>query len=259
MQQLELAALVCAQAMARDPRYAPIHDTAALVEHELGRMNGAITELARAVELDPKFFEAQMNYAAANLGIRGFERAQTAYRSAIAIRPNDYDAHLGLAVALRGVIGDEPVPAAFGAKIDAVSKELDTAKQIDDRRPEAFFNEGLLAYDIEMKRTKTPEERTAVLDRAKASLRSFLVRAHGKAGYEDAIARASERLGDIASTRLFLRLPPAAPAGAIAGAARCSVIGTSRRARLRLLTASAGSPRRARCRSAATPRRAGRG
>ena len=104
VQQLELAALVCSQAIRKNPNYAPIHNTAGLIQNELGQVNGAVGEFATAAKLDPKFFEAQMNFAAVNLGFRGFEQAQAAYTKALAMRPNDYDAHLGLALALRGPI-----------------------------------------------------------------------------------------------------------------------------------------------------------
>ena len=39
VQQLELAALVCSQAVARTPNYAPIHNTSGLIQNELGQVN----------------------------------------------------------------------------------------------------------------------------------------------------------------------------------------------------------------------------
>ncbi len=101
-QALELAALVCSQAIKKNPRYASIHNTAGMIQVELGNLNGAVSEFNNARTLDPSFYEAQMNYAAVNLSFRGFDQAEGAYRKAIELRPNDYDAHLGLALALRG-------------------------------------------------------------------------------------------------------------------------------------------------------------
>ncbi len=208
LQQLELAALVCSQAIAKNPRYAPLHNTAGIVEWELGRVNAAVAELQRAVDLDPSFFEAQMNYAALNLGFRGFARAEAAYRRAIELRPNDYDAHLGLGVAFRGAIADEPDDDALSAKLAAIAAEIAAAKRIDESRPEAFYNEGLFLHDVETMRARTSTaDRIAVLERAEASLRTFLEKAKGKAGFEDAITRASERLQDITPTKAFLRVP----------------------------------------------------
>jgi len=129
VQQLELAALVCSQAIRKNPNYAPIHNTAGLIQNELGQVNGAVGEFATAAKLDPKFFEAQMNYAAVNLGFRGFEQAQAAYTKALAMRPNDYDAHLGMALALRGPItGSEN---DYDQRVNAVQGELDAAKKLD--------------------------------------------------------------------------------------------------------------------------------
>ena len=39
VQQLELAALVCSQADPKNPNYAPIHNTAGLIQNELGQVN----------------------------------------------------------------------------------------------------------------------------------------------------------------------------------------------------------------------------
>ena len=53
-QQLELAALVCSQAIRKNPNYAPIHNTAGLIQNELGQVNGAVQEFATAAKLDPR-------------------------------------------------------------------------------------------------------------------------------------------------------------------------------------------------------------
>jgi hypothetical protein len=42
VQQLELAALVASQAMQKNPGYAPIYNTAGLVQNELGKINLAV-------------------------------------------------------------------------------------------------------------------------------------------------------------------------------------------------------------------------
>ena len=72
-QALELAALVCSQAIRKEPRYAPVHNTAGLVEAELGNLSRAVSEFNEARRLDPSFFEAHMNSAAVNLRFRGFK------------------------------------------------------------------------------------------------------------------------------------------------------------------------------------------
>src|SRR5262249_46516926 len=103
-QAMELAALVCSQAIRKNPNYAPIHNTAGMIQVELQNLNNAVQEFNNARTIDPTFYEAQMNYAAVNLQFRGFKQAEEAYRAALRMRANDYDAHLGLALALRGQI-----------------------------------------------------------------------------------------------------------------------------------------------------------
>jgi tetratricopeptide (TPR) repeat protein len=208
VQQLELAALVCSQAIAKDPSYATIHNTAGLVMNELGQVNGAVEQFALAAKLDPKFFEAQMNYAAVNLSFRGFEQAQRAYTKALEMRPNDYDAHLGLALALRGQLtGTEP---DYAQRVAAVERELDAAKKSDADRPDAWFNEGILTQEFET-RGATDAQALAALDRAEKAFQHFIDKARGKSEYDGAVTRAKERIEDIGVARTFVASPKAAP------------------------------------------------
>ncbi len=126
-QQLDLAALVASQAIQKNPTYAPIYNTAGLIQVELKDFNGAVKNFKRARQLDPKFFEADMNYAAVNLGFRGFQEAERAYRDALKLQPNEYEAHLGLALALRGEIND----ANWDKNVAEAQKELDKAKKLE--------------------------------------------------------------------------------------------------------------------------------
>ncbi|MBX3187752.1 MAG: hypothetical protein KF819_12085 [Labilithrix sp.] len=212
VQQLELAALVCSQAIRKNARYAPIHNTAGLIQYELGHVNRAVEAFATAMKLDPESFEAHMNYAAVNLSFRGFEPAEQAYRKAIALRPNDYDAHLGLALSLRGPItGAEP---DCDRRVAAVQRELDAAKRIDEGRPDAWFNEGILRHELEARPGSGSDAQTiATLEKAEASFNRFIDKARGKAAYDGAVARARERLEDIDTAKGFLRSQPSAQRG----------------------------------------------
>lgn len=212
VQQLELAALVCSQAIRKNPNYAPIHNTAGLIQNELGQINGAVSEFAQAAKLDPKFFEAQMNYAAVNLGFRGFEQAAGAYRKAIAMRPNDYDAHLGLALAIRG-----PITGAetnYDQLVGQAQAELDAAKKIDPNRPDAYYNEGILTQEFKAKSGGDKNKTIAELDNATRIFQTFLEKAAGKPEYDGAVKRVKGdgtpkdggRLQDIQDTKAFLQL-----------------------------------------------------
>jgi tetratricopeptide (TPR) repeat protein len=212
VQQLELAALVCSQAIRKNPNYAPIHNTAGLIQTELGQINGAVQEFATAAKLDPKLFEAQMNYAAVNLGFRGFAQAAEAYKRALAMRPNDYDAHLGLALALRcPITGAE---TNYDQLVGAAQAELDAAKKIDPNRPDAYYNEGILTQEFKAKAGGDKNKTIAELESAKRIFQTFLEKANGKPEYDGAIKRVKGdgtpkdggRIQDIDDTIAFLKL-----------------------------------------------------
>jgi tetratricopeptide (TPR) repeat protein len=215
VQQLELAALVCSQAIRKNPNYAPIHNTAGLIQYELGQVNSAVQEFAMAAKLDPKLFEAHMNYAAVNLGFRGFEQAAQAYRKALQLRPNDYDAHLGLALAIRG-----PITGAetnYDQLVASVQAELDAAKKIDPNRPDAYYNEGILTQEFKAKAGGDKAKTIAALEQAKQIFQTFLEKASGKPEYDGAVKRVKGdgakdlgRIGDIDDTIAFLKMDASA-------------------------------------------------
>ncbi len=215
VQQLELAALVCSQALRKNPRYAPIHNTAGLIQNELGNVNSAVGSFATAAKLDPKFFEAQMNFAAVNLSFRGFEQAQGAYQKALEMHPNDYDAHLGLALALRGQITD----VNYDKQVPSVQAELDTCKKLDPNRPDAYYNEGILTQEYKAKGGGDQSKTIAALNGAKSIYGTFVDKAQGKTEYDGAVKRSKERMQDIDDTIAFLQLAAAAPTPAAAPAA----------------------------------------
>ena len=202
VQQLELAALVCSQAIRKNAGYAPIYNTAGLIQNELGQVNGAVSSFANAAKLNPKFFEAQMNLAAVNLSFRGFEQAERAYKKALEMRPNDYDAHLGLALALRGQITD----SNYDQQVAAVQGELDQAKKLDANRPDAVYNEGILTQEYKAKSGADKAKTIQVLEQASGIFQQFVEKAAGKAEYEGAAKRAKERMQDIKDTIEFLKL-----------------------------------------------------
>jgi|GEM_PF-261955 len=213
VQQLELAVLVCSQAVRKNANYAPIHNTSGLILNELGNVNTAVKEFQAATQLDPHFFEAQMNLAAINLSFRGFDKAEGAYRKALEMHPNDYDAHLGLALALRGQIDD----SNYDKQVAAVQGELDTCKKIDGARPDAYFNEGILTQEYKAKNAGDTAKAVAVYQQAKQIFQTFEDKAAGKTEYDGALKKTKERVQDIDDTVTFLQSGgpsnPAAAAG----------------------------------------------
>jgi len=203
-QALELAALVCSQALGKNPRWAPLHNTAGLIEVELGNLSRAAASFDEARRLDPRFVEAQMNVAALNLQVRGFARAEEAYRAVLALRPDDYDARVGLALAIRGQIDD----ASEGARVAAATQELERAKKLAPERPEAYFNQAILVQEYGA-RTAAPGEALANLARARGLYEQFIAKADGAPAFAEARERARERLRDIQQMSEVAKLSPA--------------------------------------------------
>lgn len=196
---LELAGLICTQAIRKNPDYAPIHNTAGLIATRLGDLSAAAKSFATARTLDPGFFEAHMNYAAVNLQFRGFKRAQEAYEKALKLRPKSYDAMLGLSLALRGQAGD----AEEDAILARAEQLIHSAKALDERRPEAYFNQAILMQEFRSRGLPPTRARKVLLD-AKSLFGAFLERAKNKPELADARSRAKERMRDIDEMIAFM-------------------------------------------------------
>jgi tetratricopeptide (TPR) repeat protein len=189
---------VASQAIRKNPNYAPIHNTAGLIQVELGDFNGAVGHFRAARKLDPKFVEAHLNYAAVNLSFRGFEEAMHAYRAVVRLRPRSYEAHLGLALALRGQIrGTER-----DSLVEQAQRHLDRAKQIAPNRPEAYYNEAILTQEFKAKASE--KQAKPMLKKALSLYGEFIARAGDQKRFSDAIQRSKERQQDIEQMLAFL-------------------------------------------------------
>jgi len=201
--QLELAALVCSQATRKNPKYPPIHNTAGLIQVELGNMGEAARSFEQAASLDPRFFEARMNHGAINLSFRGFKNAEVAYREAAALRPHDYDAQLGLALALRGQITD----ANLDEGIKATQQALDRAREIAPDRPEAYYNEGLLLQGFKARTVTDGREQLVIFRQARQRYQDFIARAGSSPDYAGVVKTARERIDEIDDMVRFISKP----------------------------------------------------
>lgn len=191
-QQLELAMLVCSQAIRKNAGYAPIHNTAGLILNELNNFNAAVESFRKATQLDPGFFEAQMNYASTNMSFRGFETAQKAYEGAIKMKPNDCDAHLGLALAIRGQINDSNLDSL----VPKVQAELDEVKKSCPDRAETYFNEGVLTEEFKAAGTTNEKEKIPTFQKAITIYEQFVQKAGSDPRYAEAVERAKDRITD---------------------------------------------------------------
>jgi tetratricopeptide (TPR) repeat protein len=198
-QAMELAALVCAQAIRKDPSDPVIHNTCGLIQVELGNLGKAAEAFGKARTLRPGFYEAEMNFAAVNLQFRGFTKAEEAYRAVLKSRADDYDAHVGLALSLRGQISEQNADAL----VDEAAKELEKAKRIAPDRPEAFYNEGILTQAYKARGTGPETEKQ--LARAQDLFRQFIQKAGSAAEYAEPVKLAGERIHEIDELAIFLR------------------------------------------------------
>jgi len=195
-QQLDLAALVAAQAQKKNPNYAPIANTTGLIQVQLKNFNGAVKSFGTARKLDPGFFEAHMNYAAVNLSFRGYQEAENAYRAALKLHPKDYEAELGLALALRGQIND----SNFDKNVAEAQQHLDEAKKIAPDRPETYYNEAILTQEFRAKRGSA----VPTLKKAAEQYKTFIDKAGSDPAFAAAVKRSKDRSQDIADTVKFI-------------------------------------------------------
>jgi len=215
---LDLAALVCSQAIRKNAKYGPIYNTLGLIQVEQKNINNAVQAFNTARTLDPNFFEAQMNYAAVNLSFRGFDKAEEAYRAALKMRADNYEAHLGLALAIRGQIDDSNLDTKM-AEADA---ELQKAKELDGARPEAYFNEAILIQEFKAKYSPTEDKKIELYRNAMRVFDSFIAKAGSAPEYADAVKNSNERKEDMKKIIEFIeegkkaeaeakKAPPAPP------------------------------------------------
>ncbi|HEY6723756.1 MAG TPA: hypothetical protein VI197_06975 [Polyangiaceae bacterium] len=199
---LDLASFAVERALARDPSYAPAHNTEGVIHFELGNYTGAARAFARARQLDPRFLEAHMNYAALNLRFRGFSAAEHAYRAALALQPKNYEAHLGLAVALRGQLA---AANQSGLSLE-IERQLALAAKVAPLRPEVDYNRALFA--LARQRTLLGADNIRALQEARAAFDRFVAKAGDEPEYARDVAKAREHLADLRDTLPFLHPEP---------------------------------------------------
>ena len=135
--KLDLAEVVCSQAQKINANYAPIYNTWGLIDLRRNKIIDASAKFQKATELDPKIFEAHMNFARITIGFRGYQDAKSAYEQALALQPSDFEAQLGLGVALRGLQENAKAQEAY-----------EKAIKLQPNRPEPYYNLGVLYQDF---------------------------------------------------------------------------------------------------------------
>ena len=166
-QRLDVAEVVCRQATLIDASYAPIYNTWGLIKVERGEVIEALQMFQAATERDNSMFQAFMNFGQITQSFRGYQDSRAAFARAAELRPEDYDARIGLGAALRGL-----------DQLEASQAEYERAIAIDQARPEAYFNLGLIWQDYQ---TGSPDD----LNRARGYYNQFLERARAASNSAD--------------------------------------------------------------------------
>jgi tetratricopeptide (TPR) repeat protein len=174
-QMLDLAGVVCRQAQLINRDYAPIYNTWGLVNLRKDNLIEALSLFERARTLDPKMFEAHMNFGSITIAFRGYDDARTAFARAVELRPNSYDAHIGLGAALRGL-----------RQLPQAQAEYERAIEIDANRPEAYFNLGIIFQDY---MSGSVED----LNRAKGYYDQFIQRARSGSAFATVVEDVQRR------------------------------------------------------------------
>jgi tetratricopeptide (TPR) repeat protein len=235
-QRIFLAGLVCQQAIqvaqaqqaniSADVRgyVADLYNTWGVIDFRRREIIKALEHFQRAYTLRPSMYEAWVNYGTINLSFRGFRDARDAFQHAVELRGDSFDAHLGLGVALRGLSQEPSSANERETLLRQAQQEYERAQQLDQNRPESYYNQGLL--HMSYTGNTIPELRQAL-----TFLNNFVSRAGSQPRYADAVQRANRHIRNINETIAVLETnapqggsgtppatPPTAPAPPAGGA-----------------------------------------
>jgi tetratricopeptide (TPR) repeat protein len=172
---LDLAEVVCSQAQKINASYAPVYNTWGLIDLRRDEIIAAAAKFQRASELDPKIFEAHMNFGQITIGFRGYEDAKKSFTQALSLQPKDYDAMVGLGVALRGL-----------DQTDKAEEMYNKAKGLQANRPESYYNLGVLYQDFK-------DGTTDQMKTARSYYEQFMTRAGSDPRYAAAVEEIKRR------------------------------------------------------------------
>jgi tetratricopeptide (TPR) repeat protein len=170
---LDLAEVICRQAQLVDRDFAPIYNAWGVAKVRRGQITEAIRMFERASELDPRMVEPLLNFGELTLSFRGYEDARRAFGRAVELAPSSYDARIGLGAAERGL-----------RRFEEAERAYDRARAIDDARPEAWFNLGVLYHNYVSAGATDPEP---ALRRALGFYDAFVERARGRAAFAGSV------------------------------------------------------------------------
>lgn len=134
--RLELAGLVCENALEQGIEAAVLHNRLGLIALAQGDVVVAYRRFQRAVALDADYVDALMNIGAMALSFRDYDAAHGAFGHVLAREPGNVEARLAFGVTLRGREDFDGAEREYNAVLEAVASH-----------PGALFNLGILYQD----------------------------------------------------------------------------------------------------------------
>jgi tetratricopeptide (TPR) repeat protein len=137
--RLEIARLICVQAMKRFPDYAPVYNVLGLILLRMDEVTRALAQFRKAVALDPEFIEAHMNIGAITLSFRDYRTAEASFSKVLSLKADaktKVEATVGLGVAYRGQ-----------RRFDEAMQQYKKAQAMDAGNADVAYNMGILLQD----------------------------------------------------------------------------------------------------------------
>lgn len=123
--QLELAQLVCYNAVGLAPNSAPLYNMLGLVQLAKDDLRSALASFNQAIKSDSTHIEARLNAGALTLGYSDFGTALEHFDAVLVLNPQHRGAKLSRAVALRGLDRFDEAQAAYEAIIAEPGENFD--------------------------------------------------------------------------------------------------------------------------------------
>jgi tetratricopeptide (TPR) repeat protein len=163
--RLDLAKLLLDEGAKRATSdYAPLQHAYGLYFLYKNNLTEALSKFSAAVQIDGKFVEAHMNVGLITLGFRKYDVAKTHFQTVLDIQGGkNYDALIGLGIAKRGL-----------NDLDGAEKAYESARSLDGKRGEAYFNLGVLYQDFRAAKQNDLKAAKDAYLKAKSYFQEFL-------------------------------------------------------------------------------------
>lgn len=162
--QLEIARLICVQAIKIEPKFAPVYNILGLVLLRMGRVTPALAEFRKAVQYDANFMEAHMNIGAVTLSFRDYASAEQSFAKVLSLTPpkqTKLEALIGLGVAYRGQ-----------RKFKEAMDKYKDAQALEPSNVDIAYNMGVLLQDYTFD-AANPAAGIATLNQANGLLQRY--------------------------------------------------------------------------------------